>query len=120
MNDLISREAAIEAIMSAVFSINFVYGRSERGMAAAKEAVRVLKDLPSADVPRWIPVSERLPNGQTEVIVSCLDDSGDTPFDYTGCGWCTNDGEYWIVDNEINNYVIAWMPLPEPYQEESE
>ena len=65
----------------------------------------------------WIPCSERLPNGQTEVVVSCSDDSGDTPFNYTSFGWVTNDGEYWIVDNEINNFVIAWMPLPKPCKE---
>ena len=68
----------------------------------------------------WIPVSERLPTGQTEVIASIHDDSGDTPFDYTASGWVTDDGEYWIVDGEINYHVIAWMPLPEPYKAESE
>ena len=66
--------------------------------------------------PKWIPVSERLPTGQTEVIVSIHDDSGDTPFDYTASGWVTDNGEYWIVDGEINYYVIAWMLLPEPYE----
>ena len=69
---------------------------------------------------RWIPCSERLPHGSCSdlVNVSIHDDSGDTPFDYTSCGWVTTDGEYWIVDNEINNHVIAWMPLPEPYRAE--
>ena len=66
----------------------------------------------------WIPCSERLPEGRTEVIVSCTDDSGDTKFRYTSSGWVTTDKEYWIVDNEINNFVVAWMPLPEPYREE--
>ena len=72
--------------------------------------------------PRWIPVSERLPHGSYAdlVNVSIHDDSGNTPFDYTSCGWVTTDGEYWIVDNEINNHVIAWMPLPEPYKERRE
>lgn len=71
---------------------------------------------------KWIPVSERLPHGSCSdlVNVSIHDDSGDTPFDYTSCGWVTTDGEYWIVDNEINNHVIAWMPLPEPYKERRE
>lgn len=71
---------------------------------------------------QWIPVSERLPHGSCSdlVNVSIHDDSGDTPFDYTSCGWITTNGEYWIVDNEINNHVIAWMPLPEPYAERRE
>lgn len=71
-------------------------------------------------VERWIPVSERLPEGQVEVIVSCRDDAGDTSFDYTSFGFTTADGEYWIVDNEFYHYVVAWMPLPEPYKEDSD
>ena len=65
---------------------------------------------------QWILCDEKLPIGQELVIVSCHDDVGDTPFDYTSCGWVTTNGEYWIVDNEINRHVIAWMPLPKPYK----
>lgn len=71
-------------------------------------------------ITEWIPVSERLPDGQTEVIVSCIDNSGDTKFSYTSSGWVTTDKEYWIVDNEINPFVVAWMPLPKPYREDGE
>lgn len=67
---------------------------------------------------QWIPCSKkRLPTGQEEVIVSCRDDAGDSRFDYTASGWVTPDGEYWIVDNEINHYVVAWMPLPKPWKD---
>lgn len=69
---------------------------------------------------RWIPVSERLPDAQTEVVVSCTDDSGDTKFRYTASGWVTTDKEYWIVDNEINHFVVAWREMPEPYKGEQE
>lgn len=68
--------------------------------------------------PHWIPCSERLPEARTEVIVSCTDDSGDTKFRYMSSGWVTTNKEYWIVDNEINNFVVAWMPLLEPYKGE--
>lgn len=67
---------------------------------------------------KWIPVSERLPGSQEEVIVSVCDETGDTRYNYASHGWLTTDKEYWIVDDEINNYVVAWMPLPEPYKEE--
>ena len=55
-----------------------------------------------ADMPKWIPCSERLPK------------DGRYLCDYGDCidfGRMTN-GE-WYVDG-----VIAWMPLPEPYREE--
>ena len=63
---------------------------------------------------KWIPVTEALPIN--DVIVSVLDNSGDTPYRFTSVGWCTPDGQYWVVDNEMCNGVIAWMPLPEPWR----
>lgn len=78
-----------------------------------------LRLLPSAEPERkWIPVTEALPINDVDVIVSVLDDSGDTPYRFTSVGWCTPDGQYWVVDNEICHGVIAWMPLPEPYRSE--
>ena len=68
----------------------------------------------------WVLCSQKLPIGQEQVIVSCHDTSGDTPFDYTSCGWVTTDGEYWIIDNEINPYVVAWAPFPKPYKVKNE
>lgn len=77
-----------------------------------------IKDLPSAQ--QWIPVSKSLPPSREEVNVSICDETGDTRYNYTSHGWLTTDKEYWIVDNEINNYVVAWMPLPEPWKVEQE
>ena len=71
------------------------------------------EDLP---VVRWIRCNEKLPIGRGDVLVSCHDDSGDTSWNYTSCGWMTTDGEYWIVDGEENHHVVAWMPFPEPYK----
>lgn len=114
MNDLISRQAAIDAADRADYTGLAV----EDVKKVTDEVVKELKQLPSVQEQRWIPVTERLPNGQEEVIVSCHDTSGDGSFDYTSSGWTTTDGEYWIVDNEINHFVVAWMPLPEPYKGE--
>lgn len=87
---------------------------------AVDEAINAQPTIESEQ--RWIPCSERLPHGSCSdlVNVSIHDDSGDTPYDYTSCGWVTTDGEYWIVDGEINNHVVAWMPLPEPWRGEEE
>lgn len=49
MKTLIYLEDAISAISASAFSINTVYGRSERGMKALQDAVMALKALPSAE-----------------------------------------------------------------------
>ena len=129
MSDLISRQAAIDAIGK---TSDELYENIKKGATFPQrqwfdgmaQAQSILENLPSAqqEQPHWIPCSERMPHGSCSdlVNVSIHDDSGDTPFDYTSCGWVTTDGEYWIVDNEINNHVIAWMQLPKPYGGESD
>lgn len=67
----------------------------------------------------WHRVEDGLPRGHELVVVAVKDTAGDTPFWYTQCGWITTNGEYWIVDNEICDYVVAWMPLPEPPKEDA-
>lgn len=108
--DAISRPAAID-VTNAIWRVT-----------GDKNVVKVweqLKGLPPAEPP-WIPCSERLPRHQTQVIVSGYDDSGDIPIDYTACGWVTKDGKYWIVDNNIDNFIVAWMPMPKPYKVKKE
>ncbi len=60
----------------------------------------------------WIPISERLPEvdkyGEAYVLV-CMDDE----FIATATYDEDNGFERWSDSGE----VIAWMPLPEPYQE---
>lgn len=64
---------------------------------------------------RWIPVTEKPPKEDTEVIVSCTDDSGDYEYSYTTTGWHFN--EVWVVNNERSYFVRAWMSLPEPWKD---
>ena len=67
------------------------------------------------DAKRWIPVSEELPEQGQEVICQCRANmikvlKLDADFD-------------WYQDADhcyMNGFVIAWMPLPEPYKAESE
>lgn len=85
---------------------------------ACDRHIAMIKELPSVEPMQWTLVSEKLPPSGEEVIVSVCDETGDTKYNYTSHGWLTTDKEYWIVDNEINNYVVAWMPSPEPYKKE--
>lgn len=115
-NDLISRADAVKAIESR---------QTEQWIDAdvdynngLESALAEIKSLPSAEA-EWIPCSERLPSDDEYVIVSVLDDHGDTPWKYTTVAW--QCGGVWISDNDILcGTAIAWMPLPMPYREESE
>lgn len=64
---------------------------------------------------KWTTVTKALPCTNTNVLVTVLDDSGDTPWRYTSVGWLTPDSKYWVVDNDLCYGVIAWMPIPEKY-----
>lgn len=61
----------------------------------------------------WIPVSERLPEEETTVLI-CTD-QGDIDasriFSYSDGTW------EWFASSWCYGEIIAWMPLPEPYIE---
>ena len=86
-----------------------------------KEANEALKkfQVAVASKPRWIPVTERLPNTGNKVIVAIRDESGDTKYDYTYSGWYSGYEDRWIVDDEYCSWVTHWMPLPTPPKEET-
>lgn len=104
--DAVSREAVLEIT-------------AETG---ALETQARVKTLPSVTPkPRWIPVSERLPKSHGVYNVTRLIDEAyitDSCF-YDGQGT-------WYDDTRINHDrkylddVIAWIPLPEPWEGESE
>ena len=128
MSDLISRNDAIEAIDFEKVYMTAYLGYVNEGNPLKQynkgldDAIKAINKLPSAEPERktgkWLPVSERLPWTDTDVLVTVFDDSGDTPWSYTSRGWLTPDGQYWVVDNEICYGVVAWMPLPEPWRDE--
>lgn len=101
----ISLNAALDAVDLECEEFRGIFGRIEKR----------IKALPSAQL-GWIPCSTALPKDEEEVIVSIHDDSGDYACDYTSSGWYAAAGEFWVVDNETNMRVTAWMPLPEPWK----
>ena len=69
-----------------------------------------IKALPPT--PQWIPVSERLPEEREWVLCQCRAN--------IQMVLRRQDG-YWHQDSRheyLKSFVLAWMPLPEPYTEE--
>ena len=118
MSDFINREVLIERFKqlkgSDALANMFIY-----------DVVKEVKKQPTVEVPQWIPCSERLPNKDE---------------------YLKNDGRFIVTDGnrvyqsiydiysahcfrtlvlfdfgsrsnfEVDNCVIAWMPLPHPYK----
>lgn len=69
--------------------------------------------------PRWIPVSERLPEDEQEILFSTRTGrvhSGKYHDDGSANPWYSHRDKC----RAWNNVVTAWMPLPQPYKAESE
>ena len=122
MDDLISRQAALEALNS----IN--------GTAETDQAFHVIEALPSVQhEQRWIrfitrPLTEeekeehpewdgildcKLPDDGQRILVS-VSIRGHESVQYDE--FYTDDGSYLDSGYEIGTEAVAWMPLPEPWK----
>lgn len=105
MDDLISRQVIIDAI-------DEIESEVEDGDGFQYEKWRqYFCELPSAE-PRWIPVTERLPEDEVNVFVT--DDAGGLATTEIDCMFTREDtGEReWLTSQR----VTAWMPRPKPYK----
>ena len=112
MDDTISRQATIDAICTDCCGTSnadcknpFDPATDDYYYCDGCVDVELIKALPSADVPQWIPVTDRYPEPNTMVLAS---------YDGDDIAWCYYDGnpEEYVFD--------AWMPLPEAYKEVTE
>ena len=132
MDDLISRQAAIDALNEQIEQCNKALGSFDISLkdefaikverASLKAYREQLVNLPTVQPKRgkWIPVGERLPeeNGQYLITVKYKHVDGYDDIYAEHGEW--NDGKWDMFCfghcGEVDG-IIAWMPLPEPYME---
>ena len=87
-------------------------GLNDETQVFCELAIEALEQQPHS----WIPVSERLPEEDTAVLVWCPERKN------TYCAYL-EEGQWWIFGAHFQKValeVVAWMPSPEPYKAESE
>jgi len=127
---LIDLDKAINAMAKLEQEDNEAYGVSIPECFDSERAIKALNSIPTVQaVPQWIPVSERLPEEYGEYLITWKNPK----YQKTYIGICeceitdVYDYEYnrfeveWLFDDYIttaypDSKVIAWMPLPEPYE----
>ena len=112
MNDTIDRYALRRAMYNMAFETDRDTMWKSGCWVRYRAVEQVIKSMPSAQ--RWIPCSERMPKTREWVLCQCragimdvlrLTENGDWNKNYP-------HAEY------MSGFVIAWMPLPEPYKVE--
>lgn len=99
MSDLISRRALCE------------YALNQKDKSITPNDIM---RFPSAQ--QWIPVTERLPEEKTRVLATVLTQRRELIVisgEYIMGAFCCDNGFCWMADGEE---VVAWMPLPQPYE----
>jgi hypothetical protein len=119
--DALSQEPCEDDAISRQVAIDIVEFECGEWKGLAKEIVKRFNGLPPVQpkpkIGHWIPVSERLPEIRRYVLCQCRGNN------YSVLR-LNHDSDWECVyprTTYMQSFVIAWMPLPEPYKpQESE
>lgn len=105
-----TNKEAIEVIDSIVYGFDIISKRISDALELARSAL---------EQTTWIPCSERLPEDPDKfVLIKCNGNYKNITFDEAVQMATYEKQEGWILDGyeEAEVEVVAWMPLPEPYE----
>lgn len=122
-DDLISRLAAIDALEKEKPTpfVNIDGSIEPFGAGRQNQWYRdgiAIMNLPSAQSePKWIPCEERLPEEDTEVLVTGENGEIDIA-EWKYDSWTEDDVVVWEGSGYSYIDPVAWMPLPKPWKGE--
>ena len=99
--DVISKQAVLELVADYDLS-----------MVQAAKGIYVLPPVTSQQ--KWIPCSERLPAEDGFYLATCNGEICGESEPFSGLAEFQNGK--WVDDEEDYQCVVAWMPLPTPYE----
>lgn len=105
VDDLISREDTIREIIKRS-ATDFM------DVEAIATVIHIVNQMPSVEVPRWIPCSERLPDKYGHYLTT---HACSLAYEVRTNVWVNRDPSYWLFGE---GPVIAWMEMPKPYKAE--
>jgi len=121
MSDLISRQDAIETALTYIVEYCGAAFNEDMQMALKER----LDSLPPAQPDwQWIPCRERLPENKKETYWVCTNTGIQCECRWTNVNqfdtYFTMDWHWHFFDSPPYSKIIAWMPLPETYQEDEQ
>ena len=126
MGDLISRQAAIDALRTCYDTETISMDNGDEYINYG-DAVGGIEQLSSAQPELcWIPCREHMPDDYTEVLAwfeYFRYGSYNRLYQTCGIGCYSSEYDSWMINNETgwrDLKVYAWMPLPEAYREDGE
>lgn len=118
MNDLISRQAAIEIIQSMYPGMPRVPWMRKDWAKKYESYIRIEKEIKElSSVQQWTPIDKNcpdrgeLPDNCVSVLISVEDETCES----------YRDGDYWFLDETFVplDFADAWMFMPKPYKGET-
>jgi len=96
-----------------IYNRHWLYEHFDMEMEIQRSAMKSMGYEPALKdaLPHWISCNERLPEDDRSKVVTLANGNAEVGYYSNGDWWCV--GDKFTLENPT---VIAWMPLPKPYE----